>query len=99
MTGESVGANAGTSLYEEYSTNSEVYDILMEICRNLNINLYEYNNSLFISAGKNLFINHFGFYHIIFTAVIGRTGLGSIGTRLGPGRTGGTLLGFVHGFA
>jgi hypothetical protein len=37
MTGERVGADAGASLYEEYSTNSEVYDILMEICRNLNI--------------------------------------------------------------
>ena len=52
MTGERVGADAGASLYEEYSTNSEVYDILMEICRNLNINLYEYNNALFISAGN-----------------------------------------------
>lgn len=52
ITGESVGAKANTMLYDEYSNNSEVYDILMSICKNLNLNLYEYNNTLFISAGN-----------------------------------------------
>lgn len=52
MTGESVGAKNNTLLYEEYSSNSEVYDILLNTCKHLNINLYEYNNTLFISAGN-----------------------------------------------
>lgn len=52
ITGESVGAKSNTMLYDEYNNNSEVYDILMSICKNLNLNLYEYNNSLFISAGN-----------------------------------------------
>lgn len=54
LMGESVdekGANA--LLYEEYSHNAEVYDILMQILKKLDIKLYEYNNSLFISAGTN----------------------------------------------
>lgn len=50
--GEGVGAKSNTMLYDEYNNNSEVYDILMSICKNLNLNLYEYNNSLFISAGN-----------------------------------------------
>ena len=54
LMGESVdekGSNA--LLYEEYSHNAEVYDILMQILKKLDIKLYEYNNSLFISAGTN----------------------------------------------
>lgn len=38
-------------LYEEYCNNSEVYDIITETCKALNLNLYEYNDTLFISAG------------------------------------------------
>lgn len=45
------GSNA--SLYEEYSHNGEVYDVLTSILKKMDINLYEYNNSLFISAGTN----------------------------------------------
>lgn len=45
------GSNA--MLYEEYSHNSEVYDIIMQIMKKMDIHLYEYNNSLFISAGNN----------------------------------------------
>lgn len=52
ITGEGVGEKNNTMLYEEYNNNSEVYDILTDICKNLNLNLYEYNNSLFISAGN-----------------------------------------------
>lgn len=54
LMGESVdekGSNA--LLYEEYSHNAEVYDILMQILKKLDIKLYEYNNSLFISVGTN----------------------------------------------
>lgn len=53
MTGGSVGAKSEQGLYEEYCTNSEVYDILTSICKKLNINLYEYNNTIFISAGDD----------------------------------------------
>ena len=52
ITGDAVGAKSNTMLYEEYNNNSEVYDILTSICKNLNLNLYEYNNALFISAGN-----------------------------------------------
>lgn len=54
ITGENVserGANA--SLYQEYSNNAEVYDIVHMSLKKLNLNIYEYNNGLFISAGDN----------------------------------------------
>lgn len=55
INGQGVGEKSNPILYGEYSSNSEVYDILMNICTNLNLNLYEYNNALFLSAGdKNL---------------------------------------------
>lgn len=53
LKGEEVGTRANTSLYEEYSHNAEVYDITRQILKKLDINLYEYNDSLFISAGSN----------------------------------------------
>jgi hypothetical protein len=48
-------SNTGNNamLYEEYSHNSEVYDIVMRIFKKMDIHVYEYNNSLFISAGNN----------------------------------------------
>lgn len=52
--GETVNAKGSNAmLYEEYSHNPEVYDILMQILGKLDISLYEYNNSLFISPGSN----------------------------------------------
>lgn len=52
--GEAIGSGGGNAmLYEEYSHNPEVYDILMQILAKLDISLYEYNNSLFISPGGN----------------------------------------------
>lgn len=53
LKGEEVGAGGNMPLYEEYSRNPEVYDITRQILKKLDINLYEYNNSLFISAGSN----------------------------------------------
>mgnify|MGYP000008915984 FL=1 len=41
------------SLYDEYMDNSEVYDITNTICKNMNLSLYEYENSIFASAGEN----------------------------------------------
>lgn len=52
--GEQVGSRGGNAmLYEEYSRNPEVYDILLRILGRLDISLYEYNNSLFISPGSS----------------------------------------------
>lgn len=54
LMGENVNAaGSNAMLYEEYSHNSEVYDIIMQIFKKMDIHLYEYNNSLFISAGNN----------------------------------------------
>ena len=54
LLGEQVSAGGNNAaLYEEYSRNSEVYDILTGIFKRMDISLYEYNNSLFISAGTN----------------------------------------------
>ena len=54
LMGENI-SNTGNNamLYEEYSHNSEVYDIVMRIFKKMDIHVYEYNNSLFISAGNN----------------------------------------------
>ena len=54
ITGENVsehGANA--SLYQEYNTNAEVYDIVHLSLKKMNLNVYEYNNGLFIAPGDN----------------------------------------------
>jgi len=45
------GENA--SLYQEYSANSEVYDIVHMALKKMNLYVYEYNNSLFVSPGEN----------------------------------------------
>lgn len=44
------GTNAG--LYEEYALGSEVYDDVNLILKKLNINIYEYNYGLYITAGE-----------------------------------------------
>ena len=43
----------GRELYEEYTTNCQIYDITNSICKKLNISVYEYENSIFASAGEN----------------------------------------------
>lgn len=54
MMGEAVSQKGDNAmLYNEYSHNSQVYDMTMEIFKKLDINLYEYNEALFISAGSN----------------------------------------------
>lgn len=39
-------------LYEEYYQNAEVYEILNQILKKLNLNLYEYKEALYLSAGE-----------------------------------------------
>ena len=54
ITGENVserGENA--ALYQEYNNNAEVYDIVHMSLKKLNLNIYEYNNGLYVSAGDN----------------------------------------------
>ena len=54
LRGEEVSAKgANVSLYEEYSSNSQVYDLLRLILKKFDLELYEYNNALFVSAGEN----------------------------------------------
>lgn len=52
VTGEDIkrgGANG--SLYDDYYSNAEVYEIVGVILKKLNLNIYEYKESLFLSAG------------------------------------------------
>ena len=52
--GEQVGASGdNVALYEEYSPNSQVYDALRLILKKFNLELYEYNNALFVSANED----------------------------------------------
>lgn len=50
---EPVSKDKNTSLYEDYQNNGEVYDMVQRVIRKLNMNLYEYNYGLYISAGEN----------------------------------------------
>ena len=54
LTGEEVGSTGGNvSLYEEYNSNMEVYDIVQMFLKKMNLKIYEYNYSLFVCAGDN----------------------------------------------
>ena len=39
-------------LYDEFYGNAEVYDIVMNMMKKMNLSLYEYNDSLYITAGE-----------------------------------------------
>ena len=49
--GESVGAQDRPDLYEAYTAQAEVYDILQELLARTNLSLYEYNNALYVTPG------------------------------------------------
>lgn len=54
VNGESVaekGDNSG--LYQEYNTNAEVYDIVHMSLKKFNLNIYEYNNALFVGPKES----------------------------------------------
>ena len=52
VTGEDVTrSGANSSLYEDYYGNAEVYEILRVMLKKLNLNIYEYKESLFLSPG------------------------------------------------
>lgn len=54
MMGEEVKRDGGSNraLYEEYATNAEVYEVLHLLTKRLNLNLYEYGNSLYLNASE-----------------------------------------------
>lgn len=59
MIGEEIGKSKNASLYEEYTSNGEVYDLVMALLKKMNLSLYEYNYCLYVSPGEN---NHiFGY--------------------------------------
>ena len=39
-------------MYEEYYANSAVYDITTKLMKKLNLNIYEYNESIYVTAGE-----------------------------------------------
>lgn len=51
IVGEEVSSGQHVDLYEDYRNNSEVYDILMSLFKKLNLSLYEFGDSLYVSAG------------------------------------------------
>ncbi|MBQ3545864.1 MAG: hypothetical protein IJA34_12920 [Lachnospiraceae bacterium] len=55
INGEEISRDSKSSsdLYDEYTSNGEVFDITNSICKKLNLSLYEYEYSIFASAGEN----------------------------------------------
>ena len=51
ITGEEVSRTVNADLYESYTVNAEVFDILDTVLKKSNLKLYEYNNALYVSAG------------------------------------------------
>ena len=51
ITGETVGRENHRDLYEAYSSQAEVYDILDAVLKKSNPRLYEYHNTLYVTAG------------------------------------------------
>lgn len=53
VTGEDIkrGGSNG-SLYDDYYGNAEIYEIVSVMLKKLNLNIYEYKESLFLSAGE-----------------------------------------------
>ena len=52
IVGEEVSSAQHVDLYEEYRNNSEVYDILTSVLKKSNLSLYEFGNSLYVTAGE-----------------------------------------------
>lgn len=53
LNGGEISKKENIILYEEYENNTEVFDMVRKIFKKMNINLYEYNYGLYISAGEN----------------------------------------------
>ena len=53
ITGGEVSKNVNATLYDEFENNGEVYNIVLKVLKKLNINIYEHNYGLYITAGEN----------------------------------------------
>ncbi len=53
MSGEEIAKNrpATSELYQIYYSNAEVYDLVTKLLARLNMSVYEYNETLFVTAG------------------------------------------------
>lgn len=40
-----------SALYDDYNDNAQVYDIVMTMCKEMNLSLYEYKDTLYVSPG------------------------------------------------
>lgn len=54
MSGEEIAKNrpATSELYQIYYSNAEVYDLVTKLLARLNMSVYEYNETLFVTAGE-----------------------------------------------
>lgn len=53
IVGEEVGQDSYPGLYNDYTNNPEVYDIVCAFMKKLNLSMYEYHNTLYVTAGEN----------------------------------------------
>lgn len=53
LTGEEISRNNHVELYEAYSTNASVADIVDILLKKANLRLYEYHYALYLSSGEN----------------------------------------------
>ena len=51
--GEIKKTNEYAGLYEEFTTNSGVYDMVMSMLKKFNLSLFEYKDGLYVSPGEN----------------------------------------------
>ncbi len=51
--GEEISKQANIALYEEYNTNGQVYTFVHAVLKKMNLDIYEYNNALYVSPGEN----------------------------------------------
>ncbi len=51
--GEEISKQTNIALYEEYNTNGQVYTFVHAILKKMNLDIYEYNNALYVSPGEN----------------------------------------------
>ncbi len=51
--GEEISKHTNIALYEEYNTNGQVYTFVHAVLKKMNLDIYEYNNALYVSPGEN----------------------------------------------
>lgn len=53
IVGEEVSKDVNIGLYEEYNSNEQVYSLVHSILKKMNLDLYEFKYSLYVSPGEN----------------------------------------------